>query len=87
MVLVVVGIATTAAGAMVWYSKVQGARFGEPGEVVRTIRQTTGVVLAVANFIRSILDALQLVNRPAVASATTTVTGRRIIGAPAGSDD
>lgn len=83
--VLIVGIATTAAGALMLYRKVQGGDFGEPGDVVRLIRQTTGVVLAVANFIRSALDALQLINRPAVAPATAS--GMRIIGRRAVDDD
>lgn len=83
--VLIVGIATAASGALVLYRRMTAGAFGEPNDVVRMVRQTTGVVLAVANFIRSALDALQLIRRPAV--ATATATGSRIIGSRAGEDD
>jgi len=86
-VVLIVGIASTAAAAMVLHRKMQQRQFGEPDDVIRRIRQTTGVVLAVANFIRSALDALQLINRPAVASATAGGGPRPIIGVRAGDVD
>lgn len=85
--VLIVGIASTAAGAIVLYRKVQSGDFGEPTDVIRLVRQTTGVVLAVANFVRNVLDALQLVNRPRPAAAAAGASALRIIGARAGDDD
>lgn len=80
--VLIFGIATTAAGALMLHRQMQGGAFGDPRHVVRVVRQTTGVVLAVANFVRAVMDALQLINRPAAAAATTS-TGLRVIGARA----
>jgi hypothetical protein len=79
-VVLIVGIAATAAGAVVLHDHMRNGDFGDPGDVIRMVRRTTGVVLAVANFIRAALDALQLINRPAPAGASGSGGYRRIGG-------
>lgn len=83
----IAGAAGTAAGALLLYRRVSSGEFGEAGEVIRVVRQTTGVVLAVANFLRSLLDALQLVRARPMAAATGPSSGLRIIGGRAPDDD
>lgn len=81
--VLITGIAVTAAGAIVIWRKIQSGDFGNPESVVKSIRQTTGVVLAVANFLRAALEALQLLSRPA-ASAVSGSGMSRLIGARSG---
>lgn len=88
--VLITGIAATAAGAIVIFRRMQEGEFGEPAEVIRSVRQVTGVILAVANFVRATLDALQLINRrgpsPAPSGAVSSVL-RPIIGVRAGDVD
>lgn len=84
--VLITGVAATVAGAIVLFRKMQDGEFGEPTEVLRSVRQATGLFLAVSNFLRAALDALQLINRsPAAVAAGGRVL--RPIGARAGDVD
>ena len=73
------GIFLVAAVALLSYHRSQSQVVDETGQKVGQIRQATSVVLAVANAVVAIMDALQMVRvitRPVVAaSAPTTGLG------------
>lgn len=85
--VLITGIAATAAGAIVLFRRMQEGEFGDPTEVARSVRQVTGVVLAIANFMRAALDALQLINRARPAAIAAGGPVLRPIGVRAGDVD
>ena len=84
--MVLIGIITTAAGAIYLFRRIQDGDLGEPDEVIRIIRQTTGIVLAVTNFVRAALEAWLLI-RPAAPAASGGSLSRALIGNRAGDVD
>lgn len=77
--VLIIGIATAAIAAVKAYNRAKDADEQHARHAVTSLRQSTGVVLAIGRAIVAVLDALQLITTSASAIGASGVSiGRRV---------